>query len=106
MYRGTDTPVDGAHIELNSDAPWPEVNVRYFMADVALGGSLEFYRTAAHRAHEMGCLEAVRRIEEGYRITNLDRFESKKVNGKTVITLKGSDERISGTLVQLSSDPE
>jgi hypothetical protein len=54
----------------------------------------------------MGCLEAVRRTEEGYRITNLDQFERKKVNGKTVIALTGSDERISGSLVKLSSDPE
>ena len=85
--------------------PYPETNVRYFMADIALGGSIEFYRAAGERDHEMGCLEAVRRTEEGYRITNLDQFERKKVDGKTLITRRGSSERISGMAVKLSSDP-
>ncbi len=91
-------------VRLNSDLPYPETNVRYFMADIALGGSIEFYRAAAERDHEMGCLEAVRRIEDGYRITNLDQFERKKVDGKTLITRKGSNQRISGNEVKLSSD--
>jgi hypothetical protein len=106
VFKGSDRPVDPASIRLNSDVPYPEVNVRYFMADIALGGSIEFYRKAAEAAHEMGCLEAVRRTEEGDRITNLDQFERKKVDGKTLITRKGSDERINGMSVKLSSDPE
>lgn len=104
VFGGSSNPVDPALIRLNSDVPYPEVNVRYFMADIALGGSLEFYRKAAESAHEMGCLEAVRRTEEGFRITNLDQFERKKVADKILITLKGSDERISGMLVKLSGD--
>jgi hypothetical protein len=104
QYRGTHVPIDGDHVRLNSDLPYPEPNVRYFMADIALGGSIEFYRAAAERDHEMGCLEAVRRTEEGYRITNLDQFERKKANGQTLITRKGSGERISGMAVKLSSD--
>jgi len=75
------------------------------MADIALGGSIEFYRAAAERDHEPGCLEAVRRTEEGFKITNLSQFERKKVNGKTLITRQGSNDRISGMEVQLSSDP-
>lgn len=104
VYRGTKLSVDPTHIRLNSDVPWPETNVRYFMADIALGGSIKFYRAAAERDHEMGCLEAVRRTEEGYRITNLDQFERKKVDGKVLITRKGSNERISGLQVKLSSE--
>ena len=104
VFRGSGRPVDPALIRLNSDEPYPEVNVRYFMADIALGGSLEFYRKAAEAAHEMGCLEAVRRTEEGYRITNLDQFERKQVDGKTLITRKGANARISGNEVTLSSD--
>ena len=104
VFRGSGKPVDSVLIRLNSDVPHPEVNVRYFMADIALGGSLEFYRKAAESAHEMGCLEAVRRTEEGFRITNLDQFERKKVAGKILITLKGSDELIGGMLVKLSGD--
>jgi len=74
------------------------------MADIALGGSLEFYRGAAESAHEMNCLEAVRRTEDGYRIINLDQFERKQVDGKTLITHKGSNMRINGMDVKLSSD--
>jgi hypothetical protein len=106
VYRGTEREIDPTHIRLNSDVPWPETNVRYFMADIALGGSIEFYRAAAERDHEMGCLEAVRRTEEGYKIMNHHEFERKKVDGKTLITRTGSNERISGMLVKLSSDFE
>ena len=104
VYLGAEQPIDGALVKLNSDPAYPETNVRYFMADIALGGSLEFYRKAAEAAHEMGCLEAVRRTEDGYRITNLDQFERKKVSGQTLITRQGSDQRISGMEVRLSSD--
>ena len=104
--RGSGRAADGALVRLISDETFPEVNVRYFMADVALGGSLEFYRKVAEDAHEMGCLETVRRIEQGYKITNLDEFERKRVDGKVLITRKGSDERISGSEVKLSSDRE
>lgn len=103
-FKGSDKPVDPAFIRLSSDVPYPETNVRYFMADIALGGSIEFYRKAAEADHEMGCLEAVRRTEAGYRITNLDQFERKKVDGKVLITRKGSNERISGLQVKLSSE--
>jgi hypothetical protein len=104
VHHGTQQPVDPARIVLNSDAPYSETNVRYFMADIALGGSAEFYRQAAELAHETACLEAVRRTEDGYTIKNLDRFERKKVKGKVLITRKGSDDRISGMEVKLSSD--
>ncbi len=104
VYRGTDTPADGAQIRLNCDLPYPEVNVRYFMADMALGGSRDFYWRTAEIAHEMGCLEAVLRHDASVKVTNLDQFERKKVDGKVLITRKGSDERISGMLVKLSTD--
>jgi hypothetical protein len=104
VYRGLNQPIDGRLVILNSDAVYPETNVRYFMADIVLGGGIEFYRNVAEAAHEMGCLEAVKRTEEGYRITNLDQFERKKINGQTLITRKGSLERISGMEVKLSSD--
>jgi hypothetical protein len=104
VYQGTDKPVDGAAIRLHSDLPYPEVNVRYFMADMALGGSRDFYWRTAEIAHEMGCLEAVLRHDSQVKITNLDLFERKKVDGKVLITRKGSNERISGTEVKLSTD--
>ena len=104
QYRGTPVPIDGAHVHLNCDLAYPEGNVRYFMADMALGGDRDFYRRTAETAHEMGCLEAVLRHDAGVKITNLDQFERKKVDGKTLITHIGSNERISGLAVKLSTD--
>ncbi|HXT38448.1 MAG TPA: hypothetical protein VN887_00350 [Candidatus Angelobacter sp.] len=104
VYRGTKTPVDPAHIRLNSDLAYPEVNVRYFLADMMLGGSRDFYHRTAEAAHEMGCQEAVARFDAGVKITNLDQFERKQVDRKILITRKGANERISGMLVKLSSD--
>ena len=52
----------------------------------------------------MGCQEAVGRYDAGVKIINLDRFERKKVDGKVLITRKGTNERISGTRVKLSTD--
>jgi hypothetical protein len=104
IFKGSAHPADPAFIRLNSDVAYPEVNARYFMADIALGGSIEFYRKAAESAHEMGCLEAVTRWDADVRITNLDRFERKKVNGKVLITRRGSEERISGVEVKLTTD--
>lgn len=94
----------GHLVRLNTDLPYPETNVRYFLADMYLGGSRDFYHRTAEAAHEMGCQEAVARYESGVKITNLEQFERKKVDGKVLITRKGSNERISGMLVKLSSD--
>ena len=104
VYRGTATAIDGAHIKLNSDLAYPETNVRYFLADISLGGSIEFYRRVAEEAHEMGCLEAVTRWDNGIRVTNLEQFERKRLKGKVVITRRDAETRISGMEVTLSSD--
>ena len=103
-FAVTGLPADGARVLLNSDFAYPEVNARYFLADMYLGGSRDFYQGAAETAHEMGCLEAVARYDTGVKITNLDEFERKKVDGNTLITRKGSNQRISGAEVRLSTD--
>jgi len=107
-FRGSGTrayaSAHGHLVRLNSDVPYPETNVRYFLADMCLGGSRDFYHRTAEAAHEMGCQEAVARYDAGVKITNLDQFERKKVDGKVVITRKGSNERISGMLAKLSTD--
>lgn len=104
VFRGTTNQIDPMFVKLNSDLPYPETNARYFLADISLGGSADFYRCAAVEAHEMGCLEVVARWDAGVRITNLDQFERKKVDGQTLITRKGSKERISGMEVKLTTD--
>jgi hypothetical protein len=104
VYRGTDLVIDGVRVKLNSDPCYAESNARYFLADIVLGGGADFYRRAAEEAHETGCQEAVARWENGVRITNLDQLERKRVNGQMVITRKGSEARISGLEVKLSTD--
>ena len=104
VFRGTTMAIDGAQVKLNSDLAYPETNVRYFLADISLGGSIEFYRRVAEEAHEMGCLEAVSRWDNGIRVTNLEQFDRKRLNGKVVITRRDSEARISGMEVTLSSD--
>ena len=104
VLKGTRQPLDPFLIKLNSDLAYSEVNVRYFLADMMLGGSRDFYHRTAEAAHEMGCQEAVARFDGGVKITNLDQFERKKVDGKMLITRKGSNERIKGMLVKLSTD--
>ena len=52
----------------------------------------------------MGCLEAVARFDAGVKVLNLDQFERKKVNGKVLITRKGSNDRISGMMFKISTD--
>jgi hypothetical protein len=103
-FTGTDALAGGSQVRLNCDLAYPENNVRYFLADISLGGSADFYRRVAEEAHEMGCLEVVTRWDAGVRLTNLDQFERKQVKGKTLITRKGSDERISGMEAKLSTD--
>ena len=103
-FSASALPADGARVVLNSDFAYPEVNVRYFLADIYLGGSREFYHRVAESAHEMGCQEAVARYDAGVTISNLEQFERKQFNGKTLITRKGRDERISGLEVKLSTD--
>jgi hypothetical protein len=104
VFKVAGQPLDPMFIKLNSDLAYPETNVRYFLADMFLGGSRDFYHRAAEAAHEMGCQEAVARFDAGVKITNIDQFERKQVDGKTLITRKKSDERIGGTEVKLSSD--
>ena len=104
VFKSSHLPADPLLIRLNSDVAYPEVNVRYFLADMCLGGSRDFYYRVSEEAHEMGCREAVARFDGGVKIINLDRFERKQVDGKTLITRRGSDERISGNDVKLSSD--
>jgi hypothetical protein len=104
FYRGTGQTAGGSRVALNSDVAYPETNVRYFLADMMLGGSRDFYHRTAEAAHEMGCQEAVARFDAGVKVINLAQFERKKVDGKVLITRKGSNKRISGMLARLSTD--
>ena len=103
-FKSSCLPADAALVRLNSDLPYSEVNVRYFLTDMYLGGSRNFYLGAAESAHEMACKEAVERYDSGVKVVNLDDFERKQVDGQTLITRKADNQRISGTEVRLSTD--
>jgi TolB protein len=104
VYKGSQLPIDGMFVKLNSDLSYEEGPVRYILADMQLGGSPDFYRHVLDTSHDPISAEALARFDSGYQITNLDQFERKKVAGKTLITYKGTDQRIDGKSVTLSSD--
>lgn len=106
VYKGTDRKIDGAQVRLNSDPPYDEAAVRYILADICLGGGAGFYQKVVDTSHDPHSAEALARWESGYTIVNLADLERKQVAGKTLITAKGSDERINGLSVKLSSDPK
>jgi hypothetical protein len=104
VFASSGLPADGLHIVLNSDFPYSEANVRYFLIDIYLGGARDFYLSAAESSHEMACQEAVARYDAGVEVTNLSQFERKRVEGKMVITHKGGTDRIRGSEARLSTD--
>lgn len=89
-------------IILSSDVDYDEDVVRYMLADICLGGPAGFYREIYDTWRDPNAGEAVRRWENGVRISNLKRFERKELffNG-TKIVLKGTDHIITGKEVQL-----
>lgn len=74
------------------------------IADLALGGSVDFYRQVADEVHDPVSQEAVTRWDTGYKVVDLDRFERKRVAGKVLITYRGTDRRIDGADVRLNTD--
>jgi hypothetical protein len=104
VYAGTTNRADGARIRLNTDLDYSEIKVRYYLADIYLGGVRSFYFGVAESSHETGCREAVARFDFGVRIINLDQFERRSINGQILITRKGESARISGKEIALSTD--
>jgi hypothetical protein len=104
VYKGADRLADGMQVKLNSDVAYEEADVRYLLADMCLGGSPDFYRRVVDTSHDPISIEALARFEDGYKVTNLDSFERKKVAGKTLVTYKSTDKKVKGSDIKLSSD--
>jgi len=68
VFAGTINIVDGTRVRLNSDLDYSELKVRYYLADIYLGGVRSFYFGVAESSHETGCREAVARFDFGVRI--------------------------------------
>ena len=76
---------------------WSEPQVRSLIADMTLNsGKTDLCRKYAAEERDPDSRGAIRRTERGYRITNLEKFERKKVDDKTLIAHKGSDQRCFG----------
>ena len=83
---------------------WRDPQVRYLLADMTLGGNTKLYRDYATTERDPDSREAIRLWDAGAHVVNTNEFERKQVDGKTLITRKNSNERISGMLVKLSTD--
>ena len=83
---------------------WREPQVRYLLADMTGSGKTDLYRKYATEKKDPDSREAIRLWDAGVRVITLADFERKKVDGKVLITRKGSNERLSGTFVKLNSD--
>ena len=71
---------------------------------MTLGGTTKLYRDYATAERDPDSREAIRLWDAGARVVNTNEFERRKVDGKVLITRKGSNEPISGMLVKLSTD--
>jgi hypothetical protein len=101
VYRDTEQEADGMQVRLSSDAEIDEEVCRYILADIFLGGAPSFYI----KANDPSGVEAVRRYEDGFQITNIDSFERKQYPGGGVtIVHKGTDTAIEGMEVKLNTD--
>jgi hypothetical protein len=100
-YAGTDDFIDGMDVQLST---WVEMEVRYMLADIALGGPVDYYR---NRTDSPDAMEAVRRYDAGVRCSNPQDYERKFVRGRGswTITYAGTSKRIWGYNVQVTSVP-
>jgi hypothetical protein len=86
-------------VKLSSD--WNEARVRYIMADISLGGPISYYRGFPG---DPNAVEALRRWDNGVRVTNKNRFERHVEDGGPGITYKGTLDVIDGMDVKLNTD--
>jgi hypothetical protein len=85
---------------------WREPQVRYLLADMTPnGGKTGLHRGYATEERDPDSREAIRLWDAGARVVNTNDFERKKANGRPLRTGKGSNERISGMTVTVSTDP-
>lgn len=93
--------------ESNAIAPLPttegfsEPGVRLIMLDVTLAGTYAYFD--AHR-DEADPHEALQRWDNGVRVTNEAEFERKMVGGEWRHTYRGTNTRVNGMDVRLTTD--
>jgi hypothetical protein len=101
-YEGTYDVIDGMDVKLSTDQPaYRETRVRYIMAVLSLGGPISYYRGFPDDAN---AVEALRRWDNGVRVTNKSYFERHVEDGGPGITYRGTRTVIDGMDVKLTTD--
>jgi len=103
--ESTDPNTDTKYVdELLSFTPQStdESRVRYILADMQLIDAADPYRA---KINDEETAESLRRWDAGIRVSNIDQFERKMVNGQWQIVYAGSEKPIKGADVKLTSDP-
>ena len=100
-YKGTTDIIDGMDVRLSD---WSEMEVRYILADIALGGPVDYYRA---RTDVPDAVEALRRYDAGVQCMNSAEFERTFVRGRGgwEILYAGTSRRLWGYDVKLVSGP-
>lgn len=105
VKKGTLIPMAGQCIKLDIDEDFYQAEARYMFADICLGGPLAFYRESLRLSRDPNIAAAIRMLEDSVKILNIWQFERKTYAGNQCnIVFKGSETRIDGSYVQLSTD--
>jgi hypothetical protein len=78
-----------------------EESVRFIMLDITLGDT--YYYFSKH-INEPDPAEAIKRWDNGIRVTNAGQFERKQVNGEWRHTYRGTETKVNVTDIRLSTD--
>jgi len=102
VYKGTTRKIKGMDVRLTKDVGYKESRVRYILADISLGGPLIYYK---NHSNDPNAVEAVKRWDNGVRVTNTNRFERKFILGKgPEIVYIGTTRKINGMDGRLTTD--
>ena len=103
VHKGTNNRVHGDDIKLTTDNKFDEADVRYKIADMQLGGVYGFYK--GQENNDPNTKEAVKRWENRVRVSNINKFERKIVEGKGwLIVHEGTNNRVHGGDIKLTTD--
>jgi hypothetical protein len=105
VKKGTLIPIAGQCIKLDIDEGFYQPEARYMFADMCLGGPVSYYRESGRLSRDPNIAGALQMFDDSVKILNLWQFERKTYPGNQCkIVFKGTDTRIDGSFVQLSTD--
>jgi len=105
VKKGTGIAFPGQCIKLDTDQDFYQADARYMFADMCLGAPVGFYREALRLSRDPNIAAALAMLDDSVKILNFWQFERRLYpENKCSIVFKGTDTRISGDYVQLSTD--